>query len=391
MKKAGFWILAATLALSLCACRTKNDPSTQFEPKPLTGIDAIFNDSLGYNNENPSVMQDGNIRYVYYTGNSQKYGTLADTVYVRKGQLEKGKWSYSDGKSVLSVGEKSWDSARVYAPSVIKGDFTYNGVMYRYLMAYSGSSVKNTVNNSQIGFAVSNSPDGGFVKVNNRPVVKFDVYDWDPSGMAVVKGASEPSLVSYDLSDKVWLFYSFYSPIVSETERVLELDLSGDLKNIASYDVLDGLMLNTSGIMDANLVPNLIGSDFAYDEESDTLYAVRDYYPLSSTQPFTAESVQLVKGSAERAVYEIPSLENKTEIWQSVGGRVSYFNTGIPGDDTRFAGYERIYSAAIVRDGFGRLLSKESMEIIFTSCAVPETFEQFAYSTQLHSFLFELE
>ncbi|MGN1052944.1 MAG: hypothetical protein ACI4SH_06095, partial [Candidatus Scatosoma sp.] len=89
----------------------------------------------------------------------------------------------------------------------------------------------------------------------------------------------------------------------------------------------------------------------------------------------------------EDAVYKIPSHENELNVWAEAGDKISYYNTAVPEDETRFAGYDRIYSAAIVRDAFGRMLSGESVEIVFTSCAVPDTTDKYEYSAQLHSFL----
>ena len=368
---------------SLGGCAEKES----FEAKPLTGIDAIFNDSLGYNAENPSVMQtDDYTRYVYYTSNAEKYGEVADTVCVRKGVLRDGTWKYSEKKTVLETSDNGWDSKHVYAPSVIKGDFTYKGRLYRYLLAYSGNKSSVSAINSQIGLAVSNEPDGGFIKIGERPIVSYDVFDWDVTGLSAVKGASEPSLISYNGSDKVWLFYSFYSPVVASTERVLELDLSKDLSELPQYDVLEGFMLNTGGISDSSEAPNLLGADFAYDEYSESLYAVRDCYEIAITAPLTAEAVQVVKANVDDAVYEIPTHENELKVWREIGDRINNFNTAVHGDENRFGGYDRIYSAAIVRDSFGRMISDESVEIVFTSCAVPETTDKYEHSAQLHSF-----
>jgi len=387
MKKIVCFLMSVLFTASLASC----GGTEKIDYKPITGVDAIFDDSLGYNNEDPSIMQiDEYTRYVYYTRNKEKFGDFSNSIWVRKGVFDGEKYVYGKAKQVLTTSESGWDSRYTYAPTVIKGDFTYNGATYRYLMAYAGSKNKANLNNSQIGLAVGNSADGEFIKVGNAPIVEYDVYDWDVSGMASVKGASDPSLISYDLKSKVMLFYSFYSPTVSISERVLELDLSKDLNTLTSYNVLEGLLVNTSGIRDSSMAPTFLGADFAYDQANDTLYSVRDYYEIATEAPFVAEAVQIVKGSFLRAVYEIPSFDNEVEIWTTINDKINAIDTGVIGDENRFNGYDRIYSAGIVRDAFGRTFYEDKIEIIYTSVATADTTKDYAYSAMLHSFTQEL-
>lgn len=383
MKKIIFLLIAILTFSSLTACSKQE----KINYKPITGIDAIFDDSIGTNNEDASIIQvDETTRYVYYTSNQEKFGDLANSIWVRKGVFNGEKYVYNKAKQVLATSESGWDSKYVYASTVIKGDFTYEGKMYRYLMAYAGSKNKISPNDSQIGFAVSDTADGKFIKVGNKPIVTYDVYDWDVSGMASVKGASDPSLISYDLQSKAYLFYSFYSPTVSVSERVIELDLTGDLKDLKQYNVLDGFLVNTSGLRDSSLAPTFLGADFAYDEANDLLYAVRDYYEIATEKPMLPEAVQIVKGSFSRAVYEVPSFDNEVNIWTTVDDKINAIDTGIMGDETKYNGYDRIYSAGIVRDAYGRVFFEDKVEIIFTSVAIPDTTADFAYSAMLHSY-----
>ena len=61
------------------------------EAKPLTGIDACFNEDLGYYNESPSVIRQGATQYMFYTRNEVKSDNTTDTIAVRKATFSNGK------------------------------------------------------------------------------------------------------------------------------------------------------------------------------------------------------------------------------------------------------------------------------------------------------------
>ena len=71
----------SVLAFFGCAagCKKKvseennNGKQETYEDKLYDGIDPVFKESMGYYNENPSVIQEGATRYLYYTRNEQKY------------------------------------------------------------------------------------------------------------------------------------------------------------------------------------------------------------------------------------------------------------------------------------------------------------------------------
>lgn len=88
----------------------------------------ISNSREGIYNYCPSVFQtDDGTRYVYYCTNKNSY-EVVDHIGCRKGVRGLGgRYKWSEEKIVLSPTENSWDAHHTCDPSVIKGDFEYNG------------------------------------------------------------------------------------------------------------------------------------------------------------------------------------------------------------------------------------------------------------------------
>ncbi len=135
---------------------------TESAPDNANTAAPLFQPAAGnYYNYCPSVMEleDGS-RYTYYCTNGTS-GNITDYIAVRKG-TPNGDGSYAWGaeKTVLAPTAGTWDSRHVCDPSVIAGEFSYNGTEYSYLMAYLGCDTD--FNNNEIGLAVANSPEGPF-------------------------------------------------------------------------------------------------------------------------------------------------------------------------------------------------------------------------------------
>ena len=101
-KKLATILLTALLSLVLVSCGKTNTPTKQnvtttasgnvttttdsggneetFEDKWIDGIPAIFDESMGYSDENPSAFQVGATRYVYYTRNVSKNSSKTEIV-----------------------------------------------------------------------------------------------------------------------------------------------------------------------------------------------------------------------------------------------------------------------------------------------------------------------
>ena len=164
------------------------------------GIDSLFN-----RRDNSDIIKVGNKYYLWYTkmvspNNSGYWGTIWYATSEDEGHTWKEKGMALD---VSKKGE--FDSHSVFTPNIL----AYKGKYYLYYTA-----VKPTLTNSEnkfennsvndftaIGLASSNSPDGPFKRVSNKPVLTissdssaFDSYRIDDASLMVRE-------------NKIWLYY----------------------------------------------------------------------------------------------------------------------------------------------------------------------------------------
>lgn len=218
---------------------------------------------LGVYNYCPSVVVDDTVG-IYYCSNSESY-VIEDSIFYR--ELE------NDFKpiEVLSSTSGSWDSVHVCDPSVVEGNFKYDGIDYKYLMSYLGCSTTNNQQN-QIGLAVSNSKDSGWIKVGSTPLVQCS-YDSSKSNY-FQWGVGQPSLISIG-EGIVLLFYTEGTWCKTSTKCAM-YDLS-DLNNIVYYATVD---VSNEGLLQRDGVTQdfLSNGDFALTD--DRLYVVCDVHPF---------------------------------------------------------------------------------------------------------------
>lgn len=361
--------------------------------KPLTGIDPCFSEELGYYNESPSVVRIANEQYMFYTRNEIKNDDSSDTVAVRKAIYTQSGWQFGQAKKVLSLSENGWDSGSIFGADVVKGEFLYGGKTYSYLMAYAGSEDSNR-SNAQIGFAVSETIDGDYVRVGDSPVVTFDKKLETPVGLTNYKGLQEPSMVSFDEKGKLTLFYTYYGKF--ECSYAIEMDCS-DLGSI----VRGGRrMVNTAGLADSQTNTTLYAGSYAYDPEEKAYVVVRNYASSVSGLPAVSEAVQAVIASADK-IFAVASggAGSKPEaVWQlydPAQRRVSAIHTAIDdeNDMSRSNGYKRVYNACIAKDEYGRTVSFRQADIYFTSSAVSSdeglSGDEYVFTPMIHEYVIE--
>ena len=324
MKRFRFLTLFALgTALMIAVGCTPGSNGEDIIAKPVDGVAPVFDDGASRYSVAPSVMQtDEQTRYVYYTAN--RTPDEADSaVMVRKATLQNGVWTYGERKTLLEPSETGWDSVAVSDPSVICGSFGYDGQTYSYLMAYQGRSGYQD-RNYGIGFAVGNAPDGEFLRIPDCVLA----YDRTLYGDAY--GYGNPSLVSYDAASKFRLFYTAGDP-AGTAEYFVELD-GADLGSLA-IPAEQAVTVRGLTEIDPSAAPTFRDADFALD--GDTLIAVRNRYPAGempvSNLYTVAAGTQWTVIAAEIASFDLSDYENDRTGWQ------------------------RIYSPALVRDGYGRL------------------------------------
>ena len=367
IKKLLALMVCGIIALGATACITTDstDSSTgdgpdapAFVAKPVDGIAPLFDEGMGYYNIQPSILyEDANTMHVYYTVNE----TFEDTDSVigyKKGTLENGVWTFGEKKIVLRKGEETaWDGANISNCDVVKGEFNYNGEVYNYLMAYQGGS-NNNHKNYQIGFAVSKTADGEFVKVGTAPVVSYDDvalgYSW---------GIGQPSLVSYE-GGKVYLFYTMGDALATQT-YVSELDASNlnDIKGVNVYN-----SISTDGLLENNIYVMLNDADFAIDTTNGILYVVRNYNPAATSAPSLNTAVQVAKVA-------LADLYKPNCVWEIIDEKVNLLDLAT--EET--GGWERVYSGCIASDAYGHVNGATAIELGLTVTSWDNTTKDYTH------------
>ena len=292
----------------------------------------------GIYNYCPSVLEEADgTRYLYYCTNRESY-KIIDYIGCRRGTRNAdGSYTYGAETVVLAPTAGAWDAHHTCDPSVVRGDFTYRGQSYRYLMAYLGCTSYDNQDN-EIGFAVANDPMGPFVKIADTPTIPYvregDAWQW---------GVGQASLVSRDKGSRVYVFYT-EGTATRTHEFVDEWDFA-DLENPVRLSHTD---LATTGLTTRTGGGDYIGNaDFAYDADSNSFYMATDSHPYPSDEP-----------------------NYITEYF-----RVAYF----AGDDvTRVrwnelehigpaeTGFARNHNVGLVRDAYGWLPGGNSLTVYYT-------------------------
>ncbi len=289
------------------------------------------NNKNGIYNYCPSIMQiDENTRYIYYCTNRVSYN-VTDFIGCRKGTKgADGKWSWSAEMIVLEPTPNTWDARHVCDPSVIAGEFKYNGESYSYLMAYLGCTSDNSQEN-KLGLAVAKSPEGPFVKVGNAPLVDFvrdtskdEIFQW---------GVGQASLINMDKKADIMLFYTRGDATATRT-IVERWDLSDLSKPVckSSEKLSEAGLTNLKG--GADIINN---ADFVYDSKAGRFYATSDCHPNPTSVP------DFISSHFRVTYFDKPS-NYKTFTWK--------YLSQIGPEQTTF---ERNHNTGILRDEYGHL------------------------------------
>ncbi|MCG6187346.1 family 43 glycosylhydrolase [Maribellus maritimus] len=184
--------------------------SIYFKYEKISGIGY----TEGISRRDPSdIIKVGDLYYIWYTkitANSCLYPSgYCGTIWYA---TSPDGYSWIEKGEALSVGENSeFDSHAVFTPNILK----YKDKYYLY---YTG--VKPTPENpfnefennsdtdiTAIGVAVSDSPDGPFVRINREPILMFSNITMDFDSYRV----DDASLLVRD--KKIWLYYKGRSRI----------------------------------------------------------------------------------------------------------------------------------------------------------------------------------
>jgi len=267
------------------------------------------------NTRTPSVNQKVE-RYVYKYCPTVINGTvLYCSNEATPGEIKDG--ISLNGRRVLTTTPGAWDSVQVCDPSVISGNFSFQGSNYSYLMAYLGCRTYDCTNN-EIGFAVSN-----------------DLYNWTKVGRVVGTeggwGVGQPSLLTKN--GKTFLFYT--RGTTSLTSTLCRELISNDLTSVNLSQPV------TVRNMGGDFISN---ADFAVS--GDELYMTCDTHV---NYMFPAGALSNI--SQTQSIY-VTSWNGDLGDLQGVGwNRVAAIG---PGN----TGHNRNHNGCFIRDGAGNLAER---------------------------------
>ncbi|WP_165731302.1 family 43 glycosylhydrolase [Polaribacter sp. 20A6] len=216
-KKISLFVFIVINLLLLTSCKTKSEEKPQtkesiekvsssqnikFTYQEITGIGK---DSLYNRRDNSDVVKVGDTYYVWYSKMvSPTISGYWATIWYATSK-DKG-YTWQEQGMALDIGkEGGFDDHSVFTPNILE----YHGKYYMYYTGVKptpGNKKGEFENNSKnditaIGLAVSNTPDGPFVRVKNNPVLTisdvaedFDSYRIDDASLLVKE-------------DKIWLYY----------------------------------------------------------------------------------------------------------------------------------------------------------------------------------------
>lgn len=312
----------------------------------------------------PTIFIDeNNVEHVYYCSNRDE-GNVTDYVGYRRGIIEDNEIKYSNISYVLEHSQElsTWDSRHTCDPSVIKGEFKYQGETYNYLMAYLGCLTSDSTHN-ETGIAVSKTPQGPWVKCNSmkadgitpiNPIVPYSEFQMNSNSW----GTGQPSLVSVDKKGKVLLFTTIGAANGTYT-NLREYDFS-DIDNYVllrqrNSITVDGIKGTTTG---ASFINN---ADFGYDEVNRRIIVAkpRQYFGTDGKSPgFVADTIDVyyIDDTEGTNVGDVLFAGNNTsKIWKSVGSV-----------DKSLTGFLRNHNTGLITDPYGHIDATKNIGVAFT-------------------------
>jgi len=153
-------LLLGTLCISSIYGENIKEQEVKFTRTDLTGIgqeDKVMR-------RDPSdVIKVGDSYYVWYSKGPKSGGYNATVWYATsKDGIE---WE-EKGLSIAKGGSGEWDEASVFTPNILEAE----GKFYLFFTGISANPTRKP--DSQIGMAVSDSPDGPWVRSDANPLIK---------------------------------------------------------------------------------------------------------------------------------------------------------------------------------------------------------------------------
>ena len=375
------FLLLLVSACAICGCNKKTSSSSEkvmdeykqygdvmndFIPE-VGKVKLLFKHSLEetvgddgedyFYNYCPSIKVENNEMNAFYCTN-KVWANVTDYVGYRKGKMVDGTLKFLDEELVIAPTPDTWDQRHTCDPSVIKGEFQYDGETYEYLMAYLGCIPSDCTLN-ETGIAVSHSYNGPWIKCNGNkvdgvtpinPIVPWKDFDCATNSW----GTGQPSLLSIDKKGRV-LFMTTVGCKKGSFMDVREYDLS----NINDYKLIRQSTVFTDGVHGGTKRVN--NADYCYDEEHKVFLMAKGRSPFGKdgkTPNFIADVVDLhyVDASSYENPFDIFFDNERTEGWKLIDSI-----------DQDLSGYPRNHNTGLVTDEYGRMLKNDRIGVAFTS------------------------
>ena len=347
----------AIFAIAGCTSNPKpSGSSTHFQAEigeVMKWFDHGVAGETNFYNYCPSTFIENNERYVYYCTNYEE-GNVTDYIGYRHAVYnEKEGWKWDDIKYVLGPTEPTeevpipWDKRHTCDPSVVKGEFKYQGTTYSYLMGFLGS-VRSDNNGNETGFAVSNDPAGPWIKCETiNPLLKYDEE-------TMAWGLGQVSLVNLDNKGDILMFYSSGNKD-GTYEQVAEYDFS----NLDEPQLIRNARVPTNGLLSGDNI--ITDADICYDAENERLIMVKGKMPYSPD----GQSPNFIASTLIVYYMTLSGNENPAdELFKGVGAR-NWRLVGEIGES--LTGFKRNHNAGLVTDPYGHLLpNASSIEVALT-------------------------
>lgn len=329
----------------------ENSTNTISEQTTSSYCDLFYENDLNIYNYCPSVLVEGNNINVFYCSNVSS-GVVLDHICYRTCTLADNGYIYSDKIDILQPTSGSWDSIHVCAPSVVSGNFIYDGVSYRYLMTYLGCNTTDNQNN-KIGLAVSNSLNSGWTKVDAvNPFIDF-VYD-NAHSDTFQWGVGQPSIINLDGNGKILVCYT--KGTYDLTSEIAEL---WDLSNLNNPVKLGETTINNPN---SDFISN---ADFALS--GNTLYMICDTHPFDS-------------GILSNVAHCSTVYRTEINISDIIGSLSGCSWTAEYEINQNISGHKRNHNAGLFRDSYGNLSSRS---ILYTVADEINDFSNSLFSYRL--------
>lgn len=345
-------MLLSAISLSMCCCCSKADDGRRDSGNEKDSILVYsFSDPeyvFGFVNQNrysycPSVLcQDDGSRHIFFCGNPDQ-NIMVDNVYHF---IENADGTKTRAVSVLQP-SLSWDSRHTCDPSVIQGEFGYNGESYKYAMFFLSNPLEYYYN--EIGVAFSNDLNSAsWVKYPAQIVTKTWSQDGDQSlgGAAKSWGVGQPSAVSLDKKGEVLLTYT-----VGDAAGTRVAFSVLDMSDMSGFTPVTGTDMNKAGLyrIDGKTDDVMSNCDFAINPDEGKVVMSRPVRPFSTSYPNYIASV------LEIDTIDLEDLLDGIGKWTALG-RI----------DESVSKFPRNHNACLMRDNFGHIKDWDTPTVYFT-------------------------